>query len=132
MSLPGKHELPKIIKEVGFDFNWSEEKVWALDMPVEYMGVAELEWHLDVPFWWTSGGFYNLTPREVVNNPEKYKEEYERVLKADLKHPLDVMFWRGRWLFLDGLHRFVKAYLAGEKAVKVRKIPQEAIPQISN
>ena len=96
------------------------------------MDVAKLEWHLDVPFWWTNNGFYNLAPREVVNNPEKYKEEYERVLNADLKYPLDVMFWRGRWLFLDGLHRFVKAYLQGEKIVKVRKIPQEAIPQIKN
>ncbi|TSC90184.1 MAG: hypothetical protein G01um10145_288 [Microgenomates group bacterium Gr01-1014_5] len=127
-----KHELPKIIKDVGFDFNWSEEKVWALDVPVVDMDVAKLEWHLDIPFWWTNNGFYNLAPREVINNPEKHKEEYERVLNADLKHPLDIMFWRGRWLFLDGLHRFVKAYLRGDKTVKVRKIPQEAILQIKN
>ena len=130
--MTGKHELPKIIKDVGFDFDWSEEKVWALQIPTVDMDVAKLEWHLDVPFWWTNNGFYNLAPREVVNNPEKYKGEYERVLNADLKYPLDVMFWRGRWLFLDGLHRFVKAYLQGEKIVKVRKIPQEAIPQIKN
>jgi hypothetical protein len=27
--------LPRIIEEVGFDFHWSEEKVWRLDYPAE-------------------------------------------------------------------------------------------------
>lgn len=125
-----KRELPEIIKEVGFDFHWSEEKVWALNIPTEEMGIEELEWHLDIPFWWTKGGFYDLKPREVIENPEKYKDEYEKIINANMTYPLDVMQWRGRWLFLDGLHRFVKAYLAGDKTVWVRKVPQEAIPLI--
>ncbi len=30
-----KKVLPKIIQEVGFDFHWSERKVWKLNYPTE-------------------------------------------------------------------------------------------------
>lgn len=121
---------PDIIKEVGFDFDWKEEKVWALDVPVEDMDILELVWHLDIPFWNKPGGYYDLTPIQVLAEPEKYSEEYNRTMKADLSHPLDIMFNKGRWLLLDGLHRLVKARMLGQKIVKVRKIPKSMIPQI--
>ena len=35
-------ELPKIIKDVGFEFSWDEPKVWALDIPVEEIPIKEL------------------------------------------------------------------------------------------
>ncbi|MFH0936924.1 MAG: hypothetical protein V1808_01365 [Candidatus Daviesbacteria bacterium] len=120
----------KIIDEVGFDFHWKEEKVWALDVPVEEMDIKDLAWHFELPFWGTPGGLYDLTPNQVLENPEKYKGEFERTMKADLSHPLDIMLWKRRWLLLDGLHRLVKAQQLGMKRVKVRKIPQEAIPLI--
>lgn len=123
-------KLPKIIQEVGFDFDWSEEKVWKLDVPVEEIDTSELEWNIDTPFWWTKGGYYNLKPREVLENPEKHKERYKKVMNSDLSYPLDIMWWRGKWVFLDGLHRFAKAYVLGHKKVRARKIPQEAIPLI--
>lgn len=102
-------KLPKIIKDVGFDFNWKEEKVWALDIPVKEMDIKKLEWHFEIPFWNTPGGYYDLKPCDVLANPQKYKEEFKRTMKADLKHPLDIMFWKSKWLLLDGLHRLVKA-----------------------
>ena len=68
---------------------------------------------------------------EIINDPEKYKDEYERTMKADLSHPIDIMKNKGRWLILDGLHRLMKAYIQGQKKVKVRKIPRERIPDIS-
>ncbi|MCR4326474.1 MAG: hypothetical protein NUV52_02370 [Candidatus Roizmanbacteria bacterium] len=124
-------KLPPIIQEVGFDFNWSEEKVWVLDVPVEDMDITELEWHFDIPFWWTKpDGFYDLTPNDVLQNPEKHTEEYERIIQANLNYPLDSMFWRNRWLLLDGLHRLVKAKTLGMKTIKVRKISTELIPRI--
>lgn len=126
----GNKKLPKIIEQVGFDFHWSEEKVWALDVPVVEMDIQELAWHLDIPFWDTPGGYYDLTPHQVLEDPEKYKEEFERTMKADLVHPLDIMFWKNRWLLLDGLHRLAKAKQLGLKSVKVRKIPSSAVPEI--
>lgn len=131
MNVAKNKKVPKIIKDVGFDFNWKEEKVWALNVPVEEMEISELEWHFDVPFWNTPSGYYDLTPNQVLSEPKKYKEEFERTMKADLIYPLDIMFWKNRWLLLDGLHRLVKAKQLGMEKVKVRKITQESIPLIS-
>lgn len=121
---------PKIIQDVGFDFSWSEEKVWALDIPDEDMGITDLTWHFDLPFWNKPGGYYDLKPNEVLANPGTYREEFARTMKADLSHPLDIMFWKNRWLLLDGLHRLVKAKNLGMEKVKVRKIDPKYIPLI--
>jgi len=123
-------KIPKIIDKVGFDFSWSEKKVWKLKYPVEEMNIKELEWHFKIPFWNTEKGFYDLTPNEIIDNPEKFKEEHKRTMKADLKHPIDIMKNKGRWLILDGLHRLVKAKILGHKTVSVRKIPHYEIPNI--
>ncbi len=127
-----ERELPAIIKEVGFDFHWSEEKVWKLNYPSEEMDIKELEWHFEIPFHWHGDEIYNLKSIDIINNPEKYKEEYERTMKADLSHPIDIMENKGRWLILDGLHRLMKAKILGMQKVKVRKIPRSEIPNIFN
>jgi hypothetical protein len=121
--------IPEIIKEVGFDFHWDEKKVWKLDYPVEKMRVSELEWHFKIPFIQNKKE-YDLTPAEVIENPDLYKKEYERTMNADLAHPIDVMKNKGRWLILDGLHRLMKAKALGMKEVNVRKIPREEVQNI--
>lgn len=126
-----KRVMPDIIKEVGFDFHWEEEKVWALDLPVEEIPLSDLEWHFDIPFWFLTGGYYDLKPRDVINNPKDHLLEYGRTMASDLTYPLDIMYWRGKWLLLDGLHRLAKAYVLGWKTIKVRKVPETAIPKIS-
>ena len=118
-----KRKIPKEIEEVGFDFHWDERKEWKLDVPVEEMDIADLEWHFDLPFWSTKDGYYDLKPIEVLEEKEKHKDEYERTMRADLSHPLDVMWWKGRWVLLDGLHRLLKAKILRQKTVNVRKIP---------
>lgn len=122
-------EIPQIIKDVGFDFDWSEGKVWALDVPVEEMSTEELVWHFDIPFW-NEGGAYNLKPRDVIEHPDAHQAEYERTMRADLAHPIDIMENKGRWLILDGLHRLTKAVIGGAKKVSVRKISRDRIPEI--
>jgi len=125
-----EREIPQIIEDVGFDFHWDEEKVWALDVSVEEMHILELEWHFDIPFWNRPNGYYDLTPNEVINNPNEYQDEFKRTMNADLKHPLDIMFWKNNWLLLDGLHRLVKAKQLGMDKIKVRKISKDYIPLI--
>lgn len=49
---------------------------------------------------------------------------------SDLTYPIDIMWNKGRWTLLDGLHRLVKAYLRGNKTVLVRKINSKYISQI--
>lgn len=126
-----KKELPQVINDVGFDFHWDEKKVWALDVPVEEMPIGELTWHFDVPFIWSKpDGFYDINPQEVIDHPELHAEEYERTMRADIRHPIAIMFWKKRWLILDGLHRLMKQAIEGKDEVSVRKIPLEAIPLI--
>ena len=122
-------KIPQIITDVGFDFDWNEEKVWALDVPVEEMDASELAWHFDIPFLWEEG-IYDLAPIEVLDRPDKHQKEYDRVLRADLAYPIDIMWNKGRWLILDGLHRLMKAWVLGIKKVKVRKISRDFIPKI--
>lgn len=124
-------QVPQKILDYGFDFSWAPSKVWALDIPTEEMDIRELTWHFSVPFWNTpNGGYYNLTPEEVKNEPEAHQEEYNRTMKADMSHPLDIMFWKGRWVLLDGLHRLLKASILGHDEVQVRKVPEDKISQI--
>jgi hypothetical protein len=121
-------QKPDIITQVGFDFSWDEKKVWELDLLTEELAIDELTWHLDVPFLWTKpDGYYDLLPREVIERPEQFPEEFRRTLSADITYPIDIMWWRGRWVILDGLHRLMKLYAKGTKIVLVRKVPQESI-----
>lgn len=124
-------ELPDIIKEVGFDFSWDERKVWELDIPAEVMPIDELTWHFDVPFIWSKpDGYYDVKPSEVIEYPELHAEEYRRTMQSDTEYPIDIMYWKKRWLILDGLHRLMKQAIQGTAVVQVRKIPESAIPQI--
>ncbi|MFA6554700.1 MAG: hypothetical protein WCS89_04330 [Candidatus Paceibacterota bacterium] len=123
--------IPQIIKDVGFDFSWDEEKVWDLDVPIEDMSINDLIWHFDIPFLW-EGGVYNLKPREVIDNPDKHEKEYKRTMNADLVYPIDIMENKGHWLILDGLHRLMKSSVMKLEKVRVRKISRELIPKILN
>ncbi|MFH1252964.1 MAG: ParB N-terminal domain-containing protein [Candidatus Uhrbacteria bacterium] len=123
-------KIPKIIKEVGFDFHWEESKIWALDFPIKEILLSDLAWHFEIPFWNFLEGSYNLSPNQVINGPKKFKTEYDRTMKADLLYPIDIMKNKGRWLILDGLHRLVKAKILGYDKVKVRKISRKEIPKI--
>ncbi len=124
-------QLPAIIEQVGFDFSWDESKVWQLDLPTEDMPIKELMWHLDMPFIWSKpDGYYDVTPTEVINHPEKHSEEYGRTMDSDTSYPIDIMYWKERWLILDGLHRLMKQVIEGKEVVQVRKVPQSAIPVI--
>lgn len=124
-------KVPKIINEVGFDFHWDNKKIWALNIPVEKIDISELEWHFTVPFWnRPDNGYYDLTPDDVLSNPELYRIEMDRIMQADLSHPLDIMFWKNRWLILDGLHRLVKQKQLGVKTLLVRKVPKDFISRI--
>lgn len=122
-------DVPQIIKEVGFDFDWDERKVWALPVQAEEMNIKELVWHLDIPFLW-EGGAYNPKPKDVIDYPDDHREEYERTMHADLTYPIDIMENKNRWLILDGLHRLMKAFILEIDTVQVRKISRDLIPLI--
>ncbi len=124
-------ELPEEIRKIGFDFDWDIEKVWALDLPVQQAERAFLEWHFDVKFLWGKPeGYYDLTPKQVLDNLDGYPEERDRITAADLSFPIDYMWWKGRPLILDGLHRLMKAHIKKIDPISVREVPAELKNQI--
>ena len=125
-----KQDIPQVIKDVGFDFSWDNNKVWNLDISVTEMAMQDLIWHFDIPFLCDKDGVYNLTPSEVLNDTDRYESEHKRVLEANMNYPIDIMKNKGRWLILDGLHRLMKASMSGLNSVKVRIVPIERIPDI--
>lgn len=122
--------IPEEVRAVGFDFSWSAEKVWALDLPVQEMSVKELTWHLDLPFLDEGGKEYTLTPREVIEHPAAHAAEYERMLRAETNYPIEVMWNKERWVILDGLHRLMRIVCEGGETVRVRIVPREKVSDI--
>jgi len=127
---PLKPYLPQAIGDIGFDFDWDEKKVWKLDVPVVDLDIDKLVWHFDVPFYSNNSEKYCVAPREVMDNPAEHQMEYERMMRADINYPLDVMENKGHLLLLDGLHRLMKLYTQGAKKVRARIVPREKIPEI--
>lgn len=70
-----KMNLPESALEYGFDFDWDEKDVWALDYPTQEIALEMLQWHFDVPFWDLHNERYVLKSRDVINNSERYKSE---------------------------------------------------------
>lgn len=126
-----KKVMPQIIKDVGFDFSWDEKEVWKLEVSVTEIDIKGLTWHFDIPFMWENGGYYNLKPQEVLDNPQAHQKEYDRSLDADLAYPIDVMENKGRLTILDGLHRLMKAVILGQTKVNVRIVPRSEIPKFA-
>ena len=68
---------------------------------------------------------------KLASYKEKYKEQYDRIMNADIEYPIDIMENKGKYVILDGLHRLVKCKLLGYEKVNVRIIPRTEIPNIS-
>ncbi len=117
-------------EEHSFDLPfWRDnEKLWNLDVSIETMDNNELLWILDIPFWEDEEGNIVITPREVIDNLDKFPYHRDKINQCDTSYPIDIMKnKKNNWGILDGLHRFVKLYIAGESKIQVRKIPPEII-----
>lgn len=106
----------------------NNKKLWALEVPVETMNIAELRWMLTIPFWEDARGNIVITPQEVIEHPDQYPKHWDKIKHSDTTYPLDIMCnKKGEWLTLDGLHRLVKLIVEGKTTVRVRKIPPELV-----
>ena len=129
--MENEKNIPESILEYGFDFDWDEEDVWKLDYLAQEINIKLLEWHFDRPFWNWDNEWYVLKPIDVINNPDKYKSQYDRIMDSDISYPIDVMENKGKLVILDGLHRLVKCKILGMDKVKVRIIPRDEIANIA-
>ena len=119
---------------VGLDFgNWEEEKLWALDLPVQEMDVEKLLWHLDIPYWGNDAlDRWTVTPRDVMNRKDGTELEQAKTDKADISFPIDLYENKGKLFVLDGLHRLVKLITQGKRLVNVRIVPKDRFPEIAS
>lgn len=115
-------------KEIDLGFRIDEEKVKALDLPVEEMAMSELMNNADICYLEKEGtDDWNLSPGELVQNFEREKNHAKRVENVDLNYPIAIYKFGGQWIIIDGVHRFAKALMQGLKKIKVKKIPEELI-----
>jgi len=122
--------MPKPNK-IDFDFVHENSKIWKLDIPTEEIPIESLASNLDIPYLDKFGtDDWNLTPRELINSPEKEPGHYERIKKVDLKYPIEIYFFKGSWKILDGVHRYCRTIMDGNKTIMVRKITKVMIPSI--
>ena len=120
--------LPDIL-DVGFKTD--EPKLWAVDIPVEEIPTSEIEHNLDIPYLEQEGTHdWNLTPRMLIENFDKEPFHAKKVNEVDLKYPIEIYLHKGKWIILDGVHRFTKAVRLGHKKIQVRKVSEE-IAQIT-
>ncbi len=122
--------MPDIHKQLGFDFWWDTQKLWEVDLPVEEMATSDFLWMLEIPFWDDKGIPTSLTPLAVKQNPEKFAQQYERTMEADLSYPINAIFLNDRWVIMDGIHRLLKAHILDEEKVRVKKAYGKDIPLI--
>lgn len=119
-------------KEIDFGFIHEDSKIWKLDIPSEEMPISELEPNLDIAYLDKEGtDDWNLTLRELINAPEKEPGHYEKIKTVEMEYPIEIYFFRGSWKILDGVHRFCKAVMEGQKTIMVRKVPNEMISKVS-
>jgi len=106
--------------------------VWSLELPVEKVPIADLEWHLDLPIWSSVRGqpLFDLVPNKVLSNLDAYPRHREKLHRVNVDYPIDMMYSEDRFVILDGIHRLAKLKLRGATHVSVRKIPREMIPLI--
>jgi len=101
---------------LGIDFHWDVRKLWAADLPTVELDVAELSWLLNLPFW-SVDRRCDVRPLEVANDPSGFADEHDRVMRADLQYPINVIWLRDRWIILDGLHRLLKAHVLAHSTI---------------
>jgi hypothetical protein len=121
--------VPPELRAYLLDFEWDPHRLHALDLRVELISVAELVWHLELP-WWRGERPFSVRPVDVLRRPGEYPGHRARILGADLRQPLDVTWREDRWVIMDGIHRLARAIVVGLPRVSARIVPASAYPSI--
>lgn len=115
---------PKIMTDAGLSIFVFSDDFWTIDLPIIEVPIADLLWHFEMPVWEKDGtDDWNLTPWEVIKNNKGSMDHRERIRGVDTSFPIILCEFNSRYVVLDGMHRLVKLYEAGEKMVRVKIIP---------
>jgi len=124
--------VPAALRGLILDFEWSRERLWTLDLPVRAMAIEQLRWLLALPWWSYEGVHFAISPDQVRADPGRYRVQYARTMAADLTLPLHVLVRQDRVVtMLDGVHRLLKADLAGMQLVQTKPVPPRCLDIIA-
>lgn len=70
--------------------------------------------NLDYSGWGDPIKNIKYSPKQVLNNPSKFPEDYDRIQNADLKYPIIIT---GDGNIIDGVHRLTKSVLLEKKYI---------------
>ena len=97
------------------------KNVYSVDLMFAYINIFKpkatkinvntIYYNMDAKGW----GDGNISVNDVLNNPKKYKDDYSRINKANLKYPI-IMDIKGN--IFDGVHRYIKSKLLNKKSIK--------------
>jgi len=120
-----------IPEEIDLGLRIDEDRLHALNLPVEDMALEQLSSNLETCYLEREGtDDWNLCPRELIENFEIEKTHAKRVQGVDLSFPIHICHFRDRWIILDGVHRFTQAVMAGKETILVKKVPAESLSSI--
>lgn len=121
-------KFPKEMSEY-FNLRWDNSKIWRLNLPIRVGSVSEFKWMMLLPFWATHPPekIFNLSPVEVLKNPDKFPERYEKILNVDTTYPIETMYFGSLLIILDGFHRLAHHIIEDKKTIRYRIIPEDNI-----
>lgn len=108
------------------------KNIYSVDMMIAYVNInkpkalsikltkKEVENILKNKCWGEPNG-KRYSPLDVIQNPKKYKEDYERIKEANLKYPIILHYHSDgqnlktkEKIIIDGVHRLCKMYILKE------------------
>ncbi len=117
---------PRILTDVGLSMFVNTVKLRELPLPIVEVPIEQLIWHFDMPVWEKDRtNDWNLTPWEVIRKEVGSDVHQKRVKEANAIYPIVVTEYKNRLVILDGIHRLVKTYENGQKAIKAKIIPEK-------
>lgn len=86
--------------------------------PTKYIIDDNILKNLDYKSWGDPIKNIKYSPKQVLKNPDKYPEDFERIKKANLKYPI-IITEDGN--IIDGVHRLTKSVLNNKKYINAYK-----------
>lgn len=122
--------MPAAIRQNLPTVPWRLEKLWRLELPVQSVQVEQLAWLFDLPLWQFNGTRFQVSPRQVREDPLSFPDHLSRAMASDLGFPIHLVKHRGRLVVLDGFHRLLKASLEGRSEIDAMVLSDDDLKAI--